>query len=226
MNEIRVLIIDDDKTLTELLAEHLESTGYKATVANNAKEGLEIALDEIHNIVILDVMMPVMDGLEVCQRIRESSSIPIIMLSAKGEEFDKLRGFQLGVDDYVTKPFSFAELGARIKAVTSRSKKSQSNLSILALENLSIDLEERKITLEGNTINLTPTEYKLLEALAKSHQRTVPTEALLAQVWGEAYTGEIEHVKHYIWSLRNKIEKDPGDPKHIITERGFGYRLE
>jgi DNA-binding response OmpR family regulator len=152
--------------------------------------------------------------------------VPIILLTAKGEEFDKLRGFRLGVDDYVTKPFSFAELVARVGALLTRAQFTSTVTHSLSSGDLTIDFDQKHVAVSGRPIELTPTEYRLLEALARHPQRTVPTETLLAEVWGSEYTGEVEHVKHYIWTLRSKIEVDPGDPKHIITERGFGYRFE
>ena len=176
--------------------------------------------------MVLDVMMPGMDGWEVCRRLREVSNVPIIMLTAKGEELDRLRGFHLGVDDYVAKPFSFAELVARVRAVLARSRGSASAALQVSSGELTIDLERRKVTVGGNPIELSPTEYRLLETLARRAHQTIPTEKLVLQVWGETYTGEVEHVKRYIWALRQKIERDPGDPKHILTERGFGYRFE
>lgn len=224
MTNERVLLIDDDVTLIELLAEHMSSAGYHPLMANGGLEGLHLAAEAIPDLVVLDVMMPGMDGWEVCRRLRESSSVPIIMLTAKGEEYDKLRGFHLGVDDYVTKPFSFAELVARVGAVLSRaaidiSKQVTSN-------DLTIDFDQRRVTVRGEAIDLTPTEYHLLETLARNANHTLSTESILVEVWGSQYTGETQHVKRYIWTLRKKIETDPGDPRHILTERGFGYRFE
>jgi len=152
--------------------------------------------------------------------------VPIIMLTAKDEEIDKLHGFGLGVDDYVTKPFSFAELTARVGAVLARTMRSPGSAHRITSDDLTIDFDQRHVTVAGRAADLTPTEYHLLETLARHAQRTVPSEQLLAEVWGPEYAGEVEHVKHYIWSLRKKIEADPGDPKHILTERGFGYRFE
>lgn len=221
-----VLLIDDDETLLELLAEHVRTAGYKALTANNGRSGLQIAADERPNLVVLDVMMPGMDGWEVCKKIRKTSPAPIIMLTAKGDEFDKLRGFHLGVDDYVTKPFSFAELVARIRAVLARSRSAAETSQLVTSEELSIDFDQRRVTVAGHVVELSPTEYRLLEALSRNAYRTVPTEKLLDEVWGPQYAGEVEHVKRYIWALRKKIERDPGDPKHILTERSFGYRFE
>ncbi len=221
-----ILLIDDDPTLLEMLADHVRDAGYQPLTAGRAAEGVRLALEAQPALIVLDVMMPGMDGWEACRRIREVSHVPIIMLTAKSEEIDKLRGFRLGVDDYVTKPFSFAELIARIRAVLARAQHAPSPTQRLTSGDLTIDFDQHTVTLDGQPVDLTPTEYRLLEALARHARRTVPTERLLSEVWGAEYAGEPEHVKHYIWALRRKIERDPGDPQHIITVRGFGYRFE
>jgi DNA-binding response OmpR family regulator len=221
-----ILLIDDDATLVELLASHLRTAGYHLLTALDGPHGLRLAGEAHPDLVVLDVMMPGMDGWEVCEQLRGTASLPIIMLTAKGEEIDKLRGFRLGVDDYVTKPFSFAELAARVGAVLARAAPVSAGTHGLTSSDLTVDFDERHVTVAGQPVELTPTEYHLLETLARHPHRTVPTETLLAEVWGPEYAGEVEHVKHYIWTLRKKIEADPGDPKHILTERGFGYRFE
>jgi two-component system KDP operon response regulator KdpE len=226
MDDQIVLLIDDDETLLELLSGHLETAGYRPLAAGDGPNGLRMAAEARPDLVVLDVMMPGMDGWEVCQRLREKSSVPIIMLTAKGEEIDKLRGFHMGVDDYVTKPFSFAELTARVGAVLARAVPAPGSIHRATSGDLSIDFDQHRVTRTGRPIDLTPTEYRLLETLARHIHRSVPSEQLLAEVWGPEYAGEIDHVKHYIWALRKKIETDPGDPKHILTERGFGYRFE
>lgn len=221
-----LLVIDDDQTLLELLSEHLIKAGYRAVTATSGETGLQ-AFNQYHpDLVILDVMMPKMDGWTVCERLRATSDVPIIMLTAKGEEIDKLRGFRLGVDDYVTKPFSFGELTARVGAVLARARHTTTSTHYITSGDLTIDLEQRRVTVAGRVVDLTPTEYRLLEVLAMRANRTVPAEILLDEVWGHQYVGESEHVKHFIWTLRQKIETDPGDPKHLVTERGFGYRFE
>lgn len=226
MAEQSILIIDDDETLLELLADHIRLAGYRSLVAGSGAEGLRLAAEEKPDLIVLDVMMPGMDGWKVCQQLRLDSSVPIIMLTAKGEELDKLHGFRLGIDDYVTKPFSFAEMVARIGAVLSRVREAPRLRRQRTSGDLSINFDQYRVTLLGEVVDLTPTEYRLLEVLARHANSTVPTEELLDKVWGAEYAGELEHVKHYIWSLRKKLESDPGDPKHIITERGFGYRFE
>ncbi len=221
-----ILIIDDDQTLLVLLAEYLTNAGYHSMTASSGVAGLQ-NFDQHHpDLVILDVMMPGMNGWEVCERLRSKSHVPIIMLTAKEEEIDKLRGFRLGVDDYVTKPFSFAELTARVGAILLRTSRTNSPARVTTSGDLTIDFDQRRVTLSDRTVDLTPIEYRLLETLASHANRTIPTETLLLEVWGPQYAGEIDHVKHFIWTLRNKIEVDPGDPKHLITERGFGYRFE
>jgi two-component system KDP operon response regulator KdpE len=221
-----ILIIDDDATLRELLADQLHTAGYRTREAADGLIGLRLAAEAAPDLIVLDVMMPGMSGWEVCEHLRAKSRVPIILLTAKGEEFDKLRGFRLGVDDYVTKPFSFAELVARVGALLTRAQFASTVTHNLASNDLTIDFDQKHVAISGHLIELTPTEYRLLEALARRPQRTVPAETLLTEVWGPEYAGEVEHVKHYIWALRSKIEVDPGDPKHILTERGFGYRFE
>ena len=221
-----ILLIDDDATLRELLADQLHTAGYRALEAADGAIGLRLAAEAAPDLIVLDVMMPGMSGWEVCEHLRTKSRVPIILLTAKGEEFDKLRGFRLGVDDYVTKPFSFAELMARVGALLTRAQFAQAPTHDLTSGDLTIDFDQKHVAVSGRPIELTPTEYRLLEALARRPQRTVPVETLLTEVWGSEYAGEVEHVKHYIWTLRSKIEVDPGDPKHILTVRGFGYRFE
>jgi len=226
MSSQTVLLIDDDQTLLDLLSGHLRTVGYQPLTASDGPKGLNLAVEIQPDLVVLDVMMPGMDGWEVCRRLRKKSNVPIIMLTAKDEEIDKLHGFRLGVDDYVTKPFSFAELTARVGAVLTRTARFPQSAHQMTSDDLTIDFDQRHVTVAGRLADLTPTEYHLLETLARHAQRTVPAEQLLAEVWGPEYAGEVEHIKHYIWSLRKKIEADPGDPKHILTERGFGYRFE
>jgi DNA-binding response OmpR family regulator len=225
-NKVRILIIDDDRTLLTLLSDYLVKEGLSILTAGSGGEGLGTIEDHPPDLVILDVMMPGMDGWETCERIRAGSHVPIIMLTAKGEEIDKLRGFRLGVDDYVTKPFSFAELAARVSAILARTKQTDRPSNTTSSGDLTIDFDRRQVTLADHPVDLTPIEYKLLESLARHPNRAIPVETLLFEVWGPQYAGEIDFVKHFIWALRKKIEKDPGNPKHLITERGFGYRFE
>ena len=223
----KILVIDDDATLTDLLGQSLSKAGYTVLSANNGTEGLQALYRQNVDLVILDVMMPRMDGWQTCARIREVSDVPVIMLTAKDEEADKLKGFQYGVDDYVTKPFSFGELTARVKAVLLRTRKAPpaEEMRVYAFGELVIDAERHQVTLHDQSISLTPTEFRLLLALAEARGRTLSHEELLSRVWGPEYVGETGYVKRYIWYLRRKLEDDPTEPRYIITERGFGYRL-
>lgn len=221
-----VLVIDDDTTLNSLIAEYLEKAGYRTVTASSGLTGLQALYEHHPDLVVLDVMMPKMDGWKVCERIREVFDVPLIMLTAKGEECDRLRGFQLGVDDYVIKPFSFAELTARIKVILARGGRTQSDTRprVLDCKNLSIDFGERRVWRDGQLVHLTPTEFRLLAVLAETPGRTLSPSTLLTRVWGSEYFN-LENVKRYIHYLRHKLENDPENPELIITDRGFGYYL-
>ena len=223
----RILIVDDDLTLIELLSQCLEKTGYKVLRATNGIDGLQMVYKNKVDLIILDVMMPRMDGWETCSRIREISDVPIIMLTAKDEEADALKGFHCGVDDYVTKPFSFAELTARVKAILQRARKAPPDKQrrVYAFDELVVDADNSQVTVRGKPVSLTPTEFQLLLNLAENAGRILSHEQLLSQVWGPEYVGETGYVKRYVWYLRQKIEDDPSNPQYILTERGFGYRL-
>lgn len=221
-----VLIIDDDTTLNSLIAEYLEKAGYRTLTASGGLTGLQALYAHHPDLVVLDVMMPKMDGWKVCERIREVSDAPLIMLTAKGEECDRLHGFQLGVDDYVIKPFSFAELTARIKVILARGRRTQSEAhpQVLNCKNLSIDFGERRVRRDGQLVHLTPTEFRLLAVLAETPGRAFSPSTLLTRVWGSEYFN-LENVKRYIHYLRQKLENDPENPEIIMTDRGFGYYL-
>jgi len=222
-----ILVIDDDATLLGLLAEHLSRAAYRVITAVSGTMGLQTLYDHHPDLVILDVMMPKMDGWEVCERMREVSDVPIIMLTAKDEEQDRLRGFHLGVDDYVVKPFSFAELVARVGAILARSRHvpTETHSAPIVRGDVVIDLAERRVTRGGQPIRLTPTEFRLLAALAKQPGHPLAPKALLVQVWGSEYADDVENVKRYIHYLRQKLEADVENPRLILTERGFGYYL-
>jgi two-component system KDP operon response regulator KdpE len=193
--------------------------------AANGLSGLQRAYDVHPDLVILDVMMPRMDGWEVCVRLREASQVPIIMLTAKDQEGDKLRGFQLGIDDYVTKPFSFSELTARVGAILHRARRSPPppRPRVYNVGDLLIDLESLRVAKNGVQISLTPTEFRLLAVLVENAGRVLTHEQLLDHVWGYDDAGDTGYVKRYIWYLRQKLEDDPNNPQYILTERGFGY---
>lgn len=220
-----IVVIDDDTVLLGLLRQSLERAGYVVETAANGLAGLQSAYNVHPDLVVLDVMMPRMDGWEVCARLREVSKVPIIMLTAKDAESDKLRGFHLGIDDYVTKPFSFAELTARIAAVLNRAREPQpaGRPRIYQVGDLVIDLESLRVTKKGIAVSLTPTEFRLLAVLAENAGRVLTHEQLLEHVWGYDAVGDTGYVKRYIWYLRQKLEDDPNNPRYVLTERGFGY---
>lgn len=222
-----ILVIDDDQTLLNLLAKHLAKADFHAVTATNGVQGLQVFYENHIDLVVLDVMMPKMDGWTVCERLREVSAVPILMLTAKADERDRLRGFRLGIDDFVAKPFSAAELLARIGAILSRSKRGDHEPAAapIARGDLVIDLAERRVMRAGKVIHLTPTEFRLLAALAERPGHVLSPEALLVQVWGSQYQDDVENVKRYIHYLRQKLEENPANPQLIMTERGFGYFL-
>lgn len=225
MSKGRILVVDDDKTLVRLLREALTKADFDVVTAANGIDALQELYAKQPDLVLLDVMMPRMDGWETAQRIRQVSQVPIVMLTAKDEESDKLKGFSVGVDDYVTKPFSFAEIIARIQAVLNRSRRAapEHKPKRYSSGDLVIDIESRRVTKAGKVIDLTPTEYRLLVALAENAGRVLSHEQLLNKVWGYEFGEDTGYVKRYIWYLRRKIEDDPRNPEYILTERGFGY---
>jgi two-component system KDP operon response regulator KdpE len=220
-----VLVIDDDKTLLRLLQEALAKAGYQVILASNGIDGLQELYARQPDLVILDVMMPRMDGWETLTRIRQISRVPVIMLTAKDAEQEKVRGFSLGVDDYVTKPFSFAELVARAGAVLRRSRTAApvTKNKRFSSGDLVLDVDAHRVTKGGKLVELTPTEFRLLETLAEHAGRVLTHEQLLEKVWGYDAGEDTGYIKRYIWYLRQKLEDDPTNPQHILTERGFGY---
>jgi two-component system KDP operon response regulator KdpE len=220
-----ILMIDDDQNLTTLLCGYLNGQGYGTRCAANGRAGLRELFEHKPDLVILDVTMPQMDGWETLKRIREMSDIPVIMLTARDDESDILRGFSQGADDYVTKPFSFAQLGARIKAILAR-KGGVPSGEHLSAGDLQVDIPSRRVTRGDETINLTPTEFNLLVALMRRKGEVLSSEDLARQVWGPQYATEVGFVRRYIWHLRQKMEHDPDHPQYIHNERGFGYRFQ
>lgn len=222
----QILLIDDDRTLLNLLGEFLRSEAFEVSVAPNGETGLRLAYEQHPDLVLLDVMLPGMDGWEICARLREMSRVPIIMLTAKATEADKLRGFRLGVDDYVTKPFSFAELVARIQAVLGRSTASEKrDAAHIVYGGITLDRERYQATLEGRILELTPTEFRLLEALVRRGGKVASEAELVQEVWGAYRQDDTALVRRYILMLRKKVESDPANPLLILTVRGFGYRM-
>ena len=224
----KILLVDDDPDLWKMLGTFLRDSGYALLTAASAIEGLRVLFNERPNLILLDVMMPGMDGWEMAARIRELSDVPVIMLTAKDSEVDKLRGFNLGIDDYVTKPFSLLELAARIEAVLHRAEKSgQSNAQRhYVFGDLTIDLDRRQVLRGEKSIDLTPTEFRLLQCLVENANTAVSEARLRETVWGALRGINSGYVRRYIWFLRRKLERDPSHPTLIRTVRNYGYRLE
>ena len=220
----RILLVDDDQTLTNLLSRYLRESNFEVFEASNGPAGLRLAYNERPDLVLLDVMMPGMDGWEVCARLREMSDVPVIMVTAKAGEADKLRGFRLGVDDYVTKPFSFVELVARIQAVIGRVQKERKEVGYIAHGEIILNMEKYQASLAGRTLVLTPTEFRLLEVLVRRKGGVASEEDLIREVWGSERS-DAALVRRYILMLRKKLEDDPSAPVWVRTVRGFGYRL-
>ena len=219
-----ILIVDDDPNLSGLLCEFLRGQGYATRNAANGKIGLREMFEHKPDLIVLDVTMPQMDGWETLKRIREMSEAPVIMLTARDDESDVLRGFSNGADDYVTKPFSFAQLAARVKAVLARKGETPGG-EHLSAGDLAVDIPSRRVTRGGETVNLTPTEFNLLTALMRRQGEVLSSEDLARQVWGPQYANEVGFVRRYIWHLRQKVETDPENPRYIHNERGYGYRF-
>ncbi|MFN3741875.1 MAG: response regulator transcription factor [Anaerolineales bacterium] len=223
-----VLVVDDEKALRDFVRRNLEVRGYRVLTAANGLEALALFEQEHVSLIILDLMMPHMDGLEVTRRLREASNVPIIILSALGEEADKIRAFDLGADDYLTKPFGVGELLGRVKAVLRRAQ--WTNLpeegERLVRGEICVDLKRHQVTVNGREIDLTPTEYNLLVFLMRHAGKVLSHQFILQQVWGPQYGNEAEYLRVYIGRLRRKIEADPLHPRYLHTEHGFGYRFE
>jgi DNA-binding response OmpR family regulator len=222
-----LLLVDDDATLLRFLTEYLEREGYGVRSADRGQAALRLFYESRPDIVVLDVMMPGMDGWEVCARLRELADTPVILLTAKTSEADKLRGFRLGVDDYITKPFSLAELGARLRAVLTRTAGQRTErASALQVGPLRVDLGRREATLDERALDLTPTEFRLLACLAAHPGQAVAQADLVKEAWGGLRQETGSALRRYIWFLRQKVEIDPDNPQRLLTVRGFGYRLE
>lgn len=220
-----VLIVDDEQALRDFVRRNLEVRHFQALTAANGLEALALFHNHQVELVIVDLMMPHMNGLETIRRIREHSLVPIIVLSALGEEQDKVQALNMGADDYLTKPFGVDELLARIKAVLRRSQWTapRSDAGLLVRGELVVDPERHQITHRGEPLALTPTEFDLLLYLLEHEGKVLSHRALLQQVWGPEYGQELEYLRVYIGRLRQKLEEDPANPRHLLTERGIGY---
>jgi two-component system KDP operon response regulator KdpE len=223
----RILVVDDEQRMVRFIRLNLEHDGFEVISAFNGKEALEKVRNALPNLVLLDVMLPDISGFKILKKIREFSSVPVIMLTAKGEENDRVRGLEWGADDYVTKPFSPRELVSRVKAVLRRVEAAEGEAhSVIEVDDrLKLDFQKRKIWVDGELVNLRPTEYRLLYHLVKNAGWVLTHEQILTKVWGYEYRDEPHYVRLYVNYLRKKIEKDPSNPEYILTERGVGYRF-
>lgn len=223
-----ILVVDDEQRMINFIRMNLELEGHRVIEAHNGLEALEAVRTKLPDIVLLDVMMPELDGFTTLRMLREFSTIPVIMLTAKGEENDKVYGLELGADDYITKPFGPRELSSRVRAVLRRADMPSTapNQAVLRIDDrLSVDFNRREVIVNGERIKLRPTEYRLLYHLIENAGWTVPHDQLLAKVWGYEYRDEAHYVRLYVNYLREKIEEDPSNPRYILTERGIGYRF-
>jgi DNA-binding response OmpR family regulator len=223
----RVLIIEDDPNVAEVVTRYLEREGYAVESAADGLAGLELALSDPPDLVVLDLMLPSLTGLEVCRRLRAKAPVPVIMLTARGDEVDRIAGLELGADDYVSKPFSPRELTARVKAVLRRASGALAAEDAVVLQagNLEVDAVAHEARLNGELVSLTAREFELLAHLMRNPRRAFRREELLADVWGFSY-GDTSTVTVHVRRLREKVEADPSDPRHICTVWGVGYRFE
>ena len=223
-----VLAVDDEPRYREIIRFNLERAGYRVVCAESGEEALELFARAEPGLIVLDLMLPGIDGLEVCRRVRERSACPIIMLTARGSEEDKVLGLRLGADDYVTKPFSAQELLARVEAVLRRARPVEhveARPGTFTVGDLEIDDRRKQVTLAGRELRLSPTEYRLLSCLAQRAGSVVGRDQLLLEVWGDAYRREHEILRVTLWRLRQKLEDDPAAPRYIVTRPGLGYML-
>ena len=234
-----ILIVDDEKTIVDMLFYNLQKEGYNVLEANDGEEGVRIALEQKPDLILLDIMLPKMDGLAVCKKIRQTLNVPILMISAKDEEIDKILGLELGADDYITKPFSVRELLARVKANLRKAevasltvkdeieedKDNSMNTNVITVGDLNLDLNKFEVRVRGVIIDLTLREFEVLKYLANQPGQVVTREVLLEKVWGYEYYGDIRTVDVTVRRIREKIEKDTSNPKILITKRGVGYYI-
>ena len=221
---MRILVVDDEKLLVKGMKFNLENEGYEVDCAYDGASAVELARNGRFDLIILDVMMPELDGLEACMRIREFSNVPIIMLTAKSEDADKLMGFESGADDYLTKPFNILELKARVRALLRRAAGAQRTAGkILSAGGIKLNTEERSASLDGKPVELTAKEYDLIELLMRNPRRIYSRENLMNVVWGYSYAGDYRTVDVHIRRLREKLERNPAEPEYILTKWGVGY---
>ena len=224
----RILLVDDEHAVQTLLTYPLRKDGYEVISAHDGQEALERFAEQRFDLVVLDLMLPRLDGVEVCRRLRSRSQVPIIMLTAKGDEIDKVVGLEMGADDYITKPFSMREFRSRVKAALRRSRMPgtrQSHAEPIQSGELAIDFERREVTVRGDDVRLTFVEFEILAALARSPGRVLNRETLLEHVWGDSEYRDPRTIDVHIRHLREKIEREPKSPEYLLTVRGVGYRF-
>lgn len=222
----QVLVVDDEKLIVKGIRFSLEQDGMEVDCAYDGEEALKLARNKEYDIILLDVMLPKMTGFEVCQQIREFSSVPIVMLTAKGDDMDKILGLEYGADDYITKPFNILEVKARLKAIMRRTTKKeeiQESVSVIEQGEMKLDCEDRRVYISGREINLTAKEFDVLELLILNPNKVYSRESLLNIVWGADYPGDVRTVDVHIRRLREKIESNPSEPKFVHTKWGVGY---
>ena len=223
----KVLVVDDEKLIVKGIRFSLEQDGMEVDCAYDGEEALNMAKETSYDMILLDVMLPKMDGFEVCQAIREFSNMPIVMLTAKGDDMDKILGLEYGADDYITKPFNILEVKARIKAIMRRTSgpatKAQENPSVIEKKDLKLDVDSRRLFILGKEINLTAKEFDLLEHLVRNENKVYSRETLLETVWGADDPGDARTVDVHVRRLREKIEANPSEPKYVHTKWGVGY---
>jgi len=222
----RILVVDDEERMVRFIRLNLEHDGFQVVEAFRGAQAIDRLRSGLPDLVLLDIMLPDIDGFEVLRMIREVSNVPVIMLTAKGEEEDRIRGLELGADDYITKPFSPRELVSRVKAVLRRTETAAGTHGLIEVDDrLKLDFDRREVWVDGQLVKLRPTEYRWLYHLVQNAGWVVTHDQLLAKVWGYEYRDEPHYVRLYINYLRQKIEKDPANPQYILTERGVGYRF-
>lgn len=222
----KVLVVDDEKLIVKGIRFSLEQDGMEVDCAYDGEDALNKAKSNSYDMILLDIMLPKMDGFEVCQAIREFSDMPIVMLTAKGDDMDKILGLEYGADDYITKPFNILEVKARIKAImrrTSPARQQAAQASVIEKGDLRLDCESRRLFINGTEINLTTREFELLEIMVKNENKVYSRENLLNLVWGKEYPGDVRTVDVHVRRLREKIETNPSEPKYVHTKWGVGY---
>ena len=225
----KILVVDDEKLIVKGIRFALEQDGYEVTCAYDGEEALQYAKETEFDVILLDLMLPKVSGLDVCQQIREFSNVPIIMLTAKGEDIDKILGLEYGADDYMTKPFNVLVLKARIKAILRRTQKNEAEKAApksIEIDGLRMDCESRRVFVDGREVNLTAKEFDVLELLAFNPNKVYSRENLLNMVWGYEYPGDVRTVDVHIRRLREKIEANPSEPRYVHTKWGVGYYFQ